>query len=80
MEDVFRGAFPRIRGEEASLVLDLMSRIFVYDSANRPSLERIAAHPWFPFYHEEDMTHVDRGISRKRFLCLIEHEHCDAGT
>lgn len=52
MEDAFRGAFPRIRDEEASLLLDLLSRIFVYDAASRPSLEEIAAHPWLQFHHE----------------------------
>lgn len=58
MEDARRGAFPRIRNEEASLLLDLLSRIFVYDPASRPSLEEIAAHPWFQFHHEEEMKRV----------------------
>lgn len=58
MEDAFRGAFPRIRVEEASLLLDLLSRIFVYDAASRPSLKNIAAHPWFRFHQEGKMTHV----------------------
>lgn len=53
MEEAFRGAFPRIRDEEASLLLDLLSRIFVYDAASRPRLEEIAVHPWFRFHHEE---------------------------
>lgn len=58
MEDARRGAFPRIRDEEASLLLDLLSRIFVYDAAGRPSLEEIAAHPWFRFHHAEEMAPV----------------------
>ncbi|KAG6365456.1 hypothetical protein INS49_007067 [Diaporthe citri] len=58
MEDAFRGAFPWIRDEEASLLLDLLSRIFVYDAASRPSLEEIAAHPWFRFHHNKEMAHV----------------------
>lgn len=52
MEDARRRAFPRIRDEEASLLLDLLSRIFVYDPASRPSAEEIAMHPWFR-YHDE---------------------------
>lgn len=58
MEDAYRDAFPRICGEEASLLLDLLSRIFVYDAACRPSLEEIAEHPWFRFHHERQMAHV----------------------
>lgn len=53
MEIAFRGAFPRIHDDEASLLLDLLNRIFVYDAASRPSLEEIAAHPWFRFHDEE---------------------------
>lgn len=53
MEIAFRGAFPRIRYEEALLLLDLFTRIFVYDAASRPSLEEIAAHPWFRFHDGE---------------------------
>jgi hypothetical protein len=57
MEEAFRGAFRRISDGEASLLLDLFSRIFVYGASSRHSLEDIAAHPWFRFYHEEEMAH-----------------------
>lgn len=58
MEEAFLGAFPRIREDEASLLLDLLSRIFVYDAANRLGLEEIAAHPWFRFYHSKEVIHA----------------------
>lgn len=53
MEEAFRGAFPRISDDEASLLLDLLSRIFVYDATSRLSLEEIAAHPRFRFHQEK---------------------------
>ncbi|KAL1845924.1 hypothetical protein Daus18300_014415 [Diaporthe australafricana] len=59
MEEAFRGAFPRIREDEATLLLDLLSRIFVYDAAKRLSLDDIAAHPWFRFHYEKEVTHGD---------------------
>lgn len=40
-------AFPRIRDAEATLLLDLLRKIFMYDPAERISAEALLMHPWF---------------------------------
>ncbi|KAI0391879.1 kinase domain-containing protein [Xylariaceae sp. FL0594] len=42
-------AMPRISDEEAELLYDLLSKIFVYDAAKRPTAEEMLQHPWFHF-------------------------------
>lgn len=46
--DVLAG-FPRIKEAEVSLLMDLLSKIFVYDPAKRPTAEELVGHPWFSF-------------------------------
>lgn len=43
----FWGAFPRMEADELKLLVDLLSRIFVYDPAKRATLQEILQHPWF---------------------------------
>ncbi|KAI0845058.1 kinase-like protein [Daldinia vernicosa] len=40
-------AFPRISELEASLLVDLLSKVFRYDPATRLKAEELVAHPWF---------------------------------
>jgi len=40
-------AFPRIAGSEASLLIDLLSKIFTYEPAKRIKAEELVTHPWF---------------------------------
>jgi serine/threonine protein kinase len=40
-------ALPKIPDHEAALLYDLLSQIFVYDPAKRPTAEEILKHPWF---------------------------------
>lgn len=49
-ESPFWGAFPLITDEEAKLLGDLLSRIFVYDPSRRPNIEEVLKHPWFEQY------------------------------
>lgn len=46
----FHGAFPQIRREEAELLLDLFTRIFVYDPSSRMTAEEVSKYPWFRLY------------------------------
>lgn len=46
----FRGAFPRIRRNEAKSLLDLLTRIFIYDPSSRMTAEEVSRHPWFILY------------------------------
>ncbi|KAH8903709.1 kinase-like protein [Coniochaeta sp. PMI_546] len=41
------GAFPRISEPEASLLADLLSKVFTYDPTARIKAEELATHPWF---------------------------------
>lgn len=53
----FWGAFPLIPDDEAQLLTELLSRIFVYDPASRPNILEVLEHPWFKQYgvlSEED--------------------------
>ncbi|KAI1460183.1 kinase-like protein [Annulohypoxylon moriforme] len=45
--DAMLEAFPKIAESEASLLLDLLSRIFTYDPEKRIKAEEIVKHPWF---------------------------------
>ena len=45
-------ALPKIPDHEAALLYNLLSQIFVYDPAKRPTAEEILKHPWF---------HIDEG-------------------
>ncbi|KAK4215445.1 kinase-like domain-containing protein [Rhypophila decipiens] len=38
---------PQIPEHEADLLFDLLSKIFVYDPARRPTAEEVLGHPWF---------------------------------
>lgn len=49
-------AFPKISELEASLLIDLLSKIFTYDPEKRPSAEEVAAHPWFQFGREQESS------------------------
>ncbi|KAJ3544706.1 hypothetical protein NM208_g2910 [Fusarium decemcellulare] len=40
-------AFPRIPEREEELLLDLLSKIFTYDTAKRLKAEEVVEHPWF---------------------------------
>ena len=40
-------ALPKIPEDEASLLYDLLSKIFVYDPEKRPTAAQILEHPWF---------------------------------
>ncbi|KAI2614925.1 kinase-like protein [Hypoxylon sp. NC1633] len=40
-------AFPRISEPEASLLFDLLSKVFTYDPATRLKAEELVTHPWF---------------------------------
>lgn len=52
-DDLLQG-FPRIPEREASLLLDLLSKIFTYDPATRrPKGEDLVAHPWFHLAEDE---------------------------
>lgn len=46
----FWGAFPLISDDEAELLGDLLSRIFVYDPSRRPNIQEVLEHPWFKQY------------------------------
>lgn len=45
--DVLLEAFPRISEPEASLLVDLLYKVFTYNPAIRPSAEQLVDHPWF---------------------------------
>lgn len=54
----FWGAFPLITNDEAEVLGDLLSRIFVYDPSRRPNIEEVLDHSWFKHYGmllEEDI-------------------------
>ena len=40
-------ALPKIPEEEAALLYDLLSKIFVYDPSERVSVKELVDHPWF---------------------------------
>lgn len=46
----FWGAFPLITDDEAELLGDLLSQIFVYDPSRRPNIEEVLEHCWFKQY------------------------------
>ncbi|KAH8771344.1 kinase-like domain-containing protein [Hyaloscypha finlandica] len=43
---------PKISENEAALLYDLLSKIFVYDAQKRPSAREVLTHPWF---HMDDL-------------------------
>jgi serine/threonine protein kinase len=45
-------AMPKILENEAVLLYDLLSKIFVYDAQKRPSAREMLSHPWF---HMDDL-------------------------
>lgn len=45
--DSIHKALPKIPQHEATLLLDLLSKIFVYDPAKRITAEEMLQHPWF---------------------------------
>jgi serine/threonine protein kinase len=45
-------AMPKISENEAALLYDLLSKIFVYDAQKRPSAGEMLSHPWF---HMDDL-------------------------
>lgn len=54
----FWGVFPLITHDEAELLGDLLSRIFVYDPSRRPNIQEVLEHSWFKKYgvlSEEDI-------------------------
>ena len=54
IEDVkYNGVLGTILEDEALLLDDLLSKIFVYDFTKRPAAEEIVKHPWFR-YHESN--------------------------
>lgn len=46
----FWGAFPLITDNEAELLMNLLSRIFVYDPSKRPNIQEVLEHAWFKQY------------------------------
>lgn len=46
-EDGILDPFPRISEPEASLLVDLLSKIFTYNPATRIKAEELVTHPWF---------------------------------
>lgn len=46
----FWGAFPLITNDEAELLGDLLSRIFVYEPLRRLDIQEILGHSWFKEY------------------------------
>jgi serine/threonine protein kinase len=40
-------SMPKISENEAALLYDLLSKIFVYDAQKRPNAREILSHPWF---------------------------------
>ncbi|KAJ9155232.1 Kinase-like protein [Pleurostoma richardsiae] len=46
MDGIFE-VFPRISQTEASLLVDLLSKVFTYDPATRLKAEQLVTHPWF---------------------------------
>lgn len=45
--DLALKAFPKMPESEISSLLDLLSKVFVYDPVSRISAKELAAHPWF---------------------------------
>ncbi|RDA89926.1 hypothetical protein CP533_3295 [Ophiocordyceps camponoti-saundersi (nom. inval.)] len=45
--DIFHEALPKIPKDEAALLYDLLTKIFVYDPTTRPTAREILDHPWF---------------------------------
>lgn len=43
---------PKISENEAALLYDLLSKIFVYDAQKRPMAREMLSHPWF---HMDDL-------------------------
>lgn len=52
--EILRGALPKIPDHEAALLYDLLSKIFVYDPARRPTAQEMLDHPWF---HLDELKH-----------------------
>lgn len=46
----FWGAFPLITDDEAELLVDLLSQIFIYDPSKRPNIQEVVEHSWFKQY------------------------------
>jgi serine/threonine protein kinase len=49
-------ALPKIAEHEAALLYDLLSKIFVYDPARRPTAREMLSHPWFHLPRVAAMT------------------------
>lgn len=47
--DAMLEAFPRIAPSEASLLVDLLAKIFTYEPGKRITTEELVTHPWFSF-------------------------------
>ncbi|RMD41612.1 hypothetical protein DV735_g3524, partial [Chaetothyriales sp. CBS 134920] len=47
LTDVLLKSFPRMAEPEASVLIDLLSKIFTYDPAARPKAKDLLTHPWF---------------------------------
>ncbi|KAM4057844.1 kinase [Hirsutella rhossiliensis] len=45
--DMLLEALPKIPKQEAALLYDLLSKIFVYDTTRRPTAREMLNHPWF---------------------------------
>ncbi|KAF5672550.1 CMGC SRPK kinase [Fusarium heterosporum] len=54
--DELQKVLPKISGEEAALLLDLLTKIFVYEPADRLTAEQILNHPWFQFDAQDQTT------------------------
>ncbi len=50
-------AMPKISETEAALLYDLLSKVFVYDTAERITLEEMLRHPWFHMDQGDTLPH-----------------------
>jgi serine/threonine-protein kinase SRPK3 len=78
--DALLEAMPKISEDEAALLYDLLSKVFVYDPQKRISAEEMLSHPWFhidgPLSHTQGHSEQASLRSGSRHVCSLVNFGC----